>query len=295
MNKRDKHKCVSRSSIHRFTLLAALSALLVIALSSCSAPQSGNTLRVFCGSAVKPVMEKLAMLYEEKTGIRAEIQYGGSGVVLSMMQLARRGDIFISGSPDFMEKAKRMGLVHESTEQILAYLIPAIIVQKGNPKGIVKLEDLAAEDVSLGIANPDSVCLGIYAFEIFDNSGILDRVRGNIKVFPESCSKTAAIIVMNKVDAVIGWREFQNWGLEAEVVLLKPDEIPRIAYVTAAASSFTTHLGNADSFIKYLVSEEARSVFEDGGYFTRRRDAAELAPNATFGGEYKLAARPGAG
>ncbi len=60
--------------------------------------------------------------------------FGGSGKVLSQMKLAKQGDLYFPGSSDYMEKAKKDGDVIADTEAIIAYLVPAINVQAGNPK-----------------------------------------------------------------------------------------------------------------------------------------------------------------
>jgi hypothetical protein len=73
--------------------------------------------------------------------------------MLSEMKLAQRGDLYLPGSSDFMEIAKRENLVLSESERFVAYLVPAINVPAGNPKNIRSLEDLArprnrfAEDV----------------------------------------------------------------------------------------------------------------------------------------------------
>lgn len=70
---------------------------------------------------------------------------GGSGALLSALEITKIGDVYIPSSPEFLILARQRGIVNFTISQprILAYLVPAIIVQKGNPKNITKLEDLA--------------------------------------------------------------------------------------------------------------------------------------------------------
>ena len=85
-----------------------------------------GALEVFVGSASQPATEEAARRFEEKTGIRLNLHFGGSGKMLSEMKLSERGDLYFPGSSDFMERAKEEGLVLEETEKIVVYLIPAI-------------------------------------------------------------------------------------------------------------------------------------------------------------------------
>lgn len=260
---------------------------LMCALPSCSKKAAAPELTIFCGSAVKPEMDELVKIYGERTGTRVAPVYGGSGEVLSQMELSRSGDVFVSGSPDFMIKARRKGLVDLKTEKVLAWLVPAIIVRKGNPKNIRSLEDLARPGVAVGVGNPDSVCVGAYAVEILEKNKLTKRVVKNIKAVTSSCSSVAALIAMKKVDAVIGWRDFANWMPgEADVVPLNAGEIPRIAYVSAAVSTNSKRRAAAEKFVRFLASKEARAVFEKHGGITDKAEALLLAPGAAAGGEY---------
>ena len=66
-----------------------------------------KTIVAFCGAASKPAIEEAAELFEEQTGIRVEIQFSSSGRMLSQMKISHHGDLYIPGSPDYIEKAKK--------------------------------------------------------------------------------------------------------------------------------------------------------------------------------------------
>ena len=185
---------------------------------------SSRSLLIFAGAASKPPTEEAFYLLTPKEGIQIRTIFGGSGFVLSQMKLSRTGDIYFPGSSDFMEKAKRENLVFPDTERIVAYLVPAINVQKGNPRNIRTLKDLLRPGIRLGIADPETVCVGTFAVEVIEKNFTpeeRDRLRRNLVTTVESCEKTANIISLKVVDAVIGWQVFQHWDPERiETVLL---------------------------------------------------------------------------
>ena len=113
-----------------------------------------------------------------------------------------------------MEKAKNDGDVVADTEASIVYLVPAINVQKGNPHDIQTLKDLTKPGIKVAIANPETVCVGLYAVEIVEKN-LLRRekaaFRANLLNYTESCEKTATAISLKQVDAVIGWSVFQYW------------------------------------------------------------------------------------
>ena len=163
---------------------------------------------IYVGAAGKPPVEEAARIFEKKTGVGVDLNIGGSGVVLSQLKLTKKGDIYFPGSSDFMELAKRDGIVFPETESRIVYLVPAINVQKGNPKDIKTLKDLTRHGIRIAIANPESVCVGIYAVEIIEKVfSVEDKTafRKNLVNYTESCEKTANVISLKAVDAVIGW------------------------------------------------------------------------------------------
>ncbi|HPD61384.1 MAG TPA: molybdate ABC transporter substrate-binding protein [Thermodesulfobacteriota bacterium] len=248
-----------------------------------------ETLTGFIGSVTKPVMAKIITVYQEKTGVEVIVQYGGSGTLLSQMKLAQMGDVYLAGSPDFMEKAKKEKIVDPASIKIVAYLIPAINVQKGNPKKILSLRDLTREDVQLVIANPRAVCVGLYAVEIFETNKLADLIKPRIKSYTESCEKTANLIALGGADAVMGWEVFSRWEPEKiETILLKPEEIPRISYIAIAVSTFAKNKKLAEDFVNFVVSPAGNKEFKDKGYLTDEHDARRYAPQAVIGGEYVL-------
>ncbi len=251
----------------------------------------GTSITAFVGSASQPVMQEAAAAFQKKTGIQVFLNFGGSGTMLSQMTIAKQGDLYIPGSPDYMAKAEAQGAVDPATIQRLAYLVPAIIVPKGNPAGIQSLADLAKPGVTVGIGEPSSVCIGLYAVEVMDYNGMLASIEPNIVVHASSCSQTAALVAMKSVDAIIGWRVFGSWDPDTtDVVLLGTDQLPRIAYIPGAVSTYSKDTKDARAFLDYLASPDGQAIFARWGYLATEADAREYAPDAQIGGDYQLPA-----
>lgn len=244
-------------------------------------PQRQRTIVAFCGAANKPVVEEAASIFESKTGIKVEIHLGGSGTMLSQMEISKTGDVYIPGSHDYMNRAVKDGVVYQDTIKTFAYVVPAIIVQKGNPKNIQSLEDLAKPGIRVGIGAPESVCVGQYAVEVLKYNNLFDQVSKNIVVHAESCEKTAAVVVIGQVDAVIGWEVFQKWNpKETDVIFIPPAKIPRISCLPGAVSTFTQDRDSAQKFIDFLSSSEGQQIYRKYGYLVTLEEARVLAPDA---------------
>jgi molybdate transport system substrate-binding protein len=310
---------LSRSSYRILTVFSCILLLLVFAVVGCSgsedatvstsstaasvestastvAPESGSeTLLMYAGAASKPPTEEAIQVFQEKTGIKIEVTFGGSGKVLSEMKLAKQGDLYFPGSSDYMEKAKKDGDVFPDTEAIITYLVPAINVQKGNPHGIQTLKDLTKPGIKVAIANPETVCVGLYAVEIIEkNSSPAEKTafKANLLNYTESCEKTATAISLKQVDAVIGWSVFEHWDPEKiQTIPLDASQIPRVGYIPIAVASYTKKQAAAQQFIDFLVSKEGQAIFAKYGYFATPAEAiAYIGEEKPVGGEYTLPA-----
>jgi molybdate transport system substrate-binding protein len=241
---------------------------------------------VFAGSASQPAIEEAVEAFQAETGIPVVLHLGGSGAMLSQIQLSGQGDVYIPGSPDYMEKAIANGLTAKSPT-IIAYLVPAMIVAEGNPLHIKSLHDLKREELRIGLADPDGVCVGLYSFEILEFNGLLDELRPRLTGMVESCAKAAAMVPLNLVDVVLGGREFEAWRPEVmDAIMLKPEELPRLAYIPATVLKKSLYPERAAAFIAYLKSSKGQAIFQKRGYLTDEKDARRFAPYARIGGTY---------
>ena len=263
----------------------------MVPVMGCS-PRSGEgekQLLIFCGAASKPAMEEIASRFERERGVKVHIIMGGSGSLLSQMELSRKGDIYVPGSPDYIITGERKNLLVKGSSRTVAYLVPAIITPSGNPADIRSLGDLAKPGVRVAIGNPETVCLGLYAIEILEKSGLLEKVMRNVVTFGASCSKTANLPTLRNVDAILGWRVFHFWNPgRMDYVPISPGLIPRISHINISIPVFARDTGLSKEFIDFVLSPKGRAIYEKHGYIVSRGKALEFSPRADIGGEYKL-------
>ena len=246
--------------------LVAIVLSLAFGLAGCGRAQK-TPLLVFAGSAIKAPLDEYAEIWSRRNGVEVQLAYGGSGSVLSQMILARSGDVYISGSDDFMAKAEARKAVDPATRCTLATLVPVLAVPRGNPKRILALEDLARPGLRVGIGDPETVCLGAIALRLFREAGLLERIEPNVVVHAKSCEDVAAILALGQVDAVIGWDVFDDQRpQDIAVVPLPPAWSAQTDHVVGAVAAFATHAELARSFLDGLTSPEGRAIVARHGY-----------------------------
>ncbi len=247
--------------------------LVILALSGATLlfPQANRRqpkeLLVFAGAANMPPLTEAARLYEKRYGVKVRLTFGGSGVVLSQMKLARKGDVYVPGSDDFMEKAIKEGVVDPKSVRVICWLVPVINVPKGNPKGIKSLHDLAKPGIRVAVAAPGSVCLGDVAVEVLQKAGLWEKVRPNIVMQAKDCADLAAQIKLGTVDAIIGWDVFAYWYPDAPMDNIPiPPEVLRVRHIPAGVTVFARNKKEAQRFVNFLASVEGKKCYAQCGY-----------------------------
>jgi len=264
----------------RFLAATALAAV-VLAGPALTAP--APEVLLLAGSASKPVLEAAVPEIRHELGIEVRLDLGGSGALLSRLELARRGDIYLPGSQDFLQRAIDRGVVDPSTRVDFAFLVPAILVRRGNPKGIRGVADLVRPGVRAAIAEPRTVCVGLYAQEILRRAGIPARDQARLGR-ARSCAATADLLALGSVDAVLGWRVFAAWFPgRLQIIALPARLVTRVATIPGAVTTFATHPAAARKVLAWLASPEGRELWRRHGYIVGRDGLAAAAPGARAG------------
>lgn len=225
-------------------------------------------LLVFAGAASKPVLDEAAVAIQQDLGIKLTFSYGGSGTVLSQMELAQKGDIYIPGSHDWLERAIERNLVDAKTRVDFVFLRPALLVLKGNPKNVRGLADLAREDIRAAVADPRTVCVGEYGERVLQRAGQWEKIMPKLGR-AHSCEAVANLLGTKTVDAVLGWDVFVHWFPgEVEEVPLPPELTPEQASVAGAVSVFSKHPRKALEVLRWLAGPKGKAIWRKYGYRT---------------------------
>ena len=87
-----------------------LLSLLLVTLYSCG-PQEGKkeTLVFYCAAGMKPPVSEIVKQYQKEYGVDIQVQYGGSGTLLSNIRVVKRGDLYLAADKSYIEKAREYG------------------------------------------------------------------------------------------------------------------------------------------------------------------------------------------
>lgn len=171
---------------------------------------------LYCAAGIKPPVESVVHEYEAVYGVRVQIQYGGSGTLLSNIRVVGTGDLFLAADESYIRLAREQGLLAESIP--LTRLRPVIAVRKDSKKNIRGLEDLLRNDVSVSLANPEAASIGRTIKELLEKSGDWATVKKHAKVFKPTVGDVANDVKLGSVDAGVVWDATVRQYPELEMV-----------------------------------------------------------------------------
>ncbi len=244
---------------------------LILFLSGCKAEKperSGSEakeLMLFCGAGIRPPVDELVETFSREQGVKIITDYAGAEVLLSKIELSRQGDLYMPGDREFVCRADEKGLI--LYQKSVCYFVPAILVQKDNPKKIGCLHDLIKPGIKLGLGHPYNLPVGRIAKEIFEKNKISwTDVEKNLKFQAATVNVLGMQIQAKALDAVIVWdamaRYYDEYGDQVPIAFEKNI----ISTVDIGVLKFTKHRELAEKFVEFVASEQGRDIFRKHNY-----------------------------
>lgn len=197
--------------------------------------KSKKPLLCYVGSYMRPPMEKIAKLYEEKTGQKVIFDVGGGGELLIKIEQTKRGDIYVYHDPYPNALIKKQ--LGEKMWPI-ASLTPVIVIPKGNPKNIKSLKDLTRPDLRVGLSMKPYSNVAFMNEIIFKKAGLLGDIEKNIAMRAK-CDEIAMGVKMGSLDAAIIWNA--RWHLYKEsldYIPIPPEFLPQKGVDTVTSATY---------------------------------------------------------
>ena len=226
--------------------------------------QTDEPLFAYVGAGLKDPFEELMEMYKQETGKSIETSYNNSGSLVTQLETAKKGDIFMPGGMPFVKKAQENRHI-EYIEGPIAYHTPVIVTPKGNPANITSFADLANENVELIVPELEATALGKTLGKIMKNANLQSEIEKQIIVAVESAPKITATLLLGQGNAAI--TEYSAWAkqqdqldlIEIDPAINEVDEIP------CAVIKYSTQKAEAEKFVKF-VAEKGTEIFAKHGF-----------------------------
>ncbi len=239
------------------------------ASTSSEKPLAGQTITVCSGAGLMKPMNELIGMFENETGAKVEVHYGGSSEIFGILQTTCGCDVFVPGAWYYTEQAMEKGYILNDTVRNLTYHIPVIAVPKGNPKGIKSLSDLAKPGVRVVLGDPKAAAIGKVSEKILEKNGLWDKVKPNVVTFTPTVNQLLIYIATGQADATIIWEDMVTWAQsrgKIEVVQIPKEQnsIKTIPTAVATCAEKDGHLKAAEAFNDFIANHT--EIWEKWGF-----------------------------
>ena len=238
----------------------ALLAAAALALPGCG-DDGGDTLTVHAAASLTDAFTRLGRTFEdEHPGTEVDLDVGPSSGLARSIEEGAPADVFASASPTAMAELVDAGAVaHRPTD--FARNVLEIVVPRGNPGRVRSLDDLARDDLLVGLCAPDVPC-GEVAARVLDDAGVTpatDTEEADVRAL---LTKVAAgeldVGLVYETDVTAG-------GGDVEGIAL-PEGAPAGTRYPIAALRDAGDPDLAEAFVDLVQGPEGRRVLHELGF-----------------------------
>jgi len=230
-------------------------------------PPRGSALHLYCGAGIRPAVADAINTFEKEAGVTVRADYAGSGTLLSNMRASKRGDLYMPGESEYVDRAQGLGMI--ASRRDVCYFIPVILVPKGNPKGIKSLQDLTRPGLRLGLGNPDACAIGQVCVKLFQKNKIpLDAIEKNTRVKTLTVNELGIQVKIGQLDATIVWDAMAAYYSDSAESIAIPRSQNIVSRVTIGILNSAEDRALAQRFVDFLVSDAGQAVFRNHHYTT---------------------------
>jgi molybdate transport system substrate-binding protein len=235
---------------------AAIALIVFAACGGSSSPQAQQRLTVFAAASLQPAFDKVAA---QMTDTTVSFDYAGTQTLTAQLTQGARADLFASADTAHMKTLQQANLL-AGEPRLFAHNRLEIAVEKGNPKGIHTLADLARPGMVVVLADP-SVPAGKYAQQALARAGV------SVKPASLEAQVTGVLskVALGEADAGIVYVSDIVTSGKVDGVAI-PDAQNVVADYPVAKLKAAQNATAADEFIAELLASKGQAILFGAGF-----------------------------
>ncbi len=220
-----------------------------------------GTITVFAAASLTDVFEELGDAFEAANpDATVEFSFGPSSGLVTQITEGAPADVIATAAPSNMEDLVEADALEGDPTDFATNLLE-LAVPPGNPGDVDGLDDLANEDLVVGLCNEEVPC-GRFAREALDAQGITPSIDTNEEDVRALLTKVEA----GEVDVGVVYRT----DVIAADGAVEGIEIPEDQNVTAtypiATVGGSDNVEGAEAFIAFVLSDEGQAALAEAGF-----------------------------
>jgi molybdate transport system substrate-binding protein len=241
-----------------------LALLMLLLFPACGAPPS--TLTVSAAASLENVLSPIADAYKRQhPRTKIEFNFGGSGVLARQIEDGAPVDIFVSASPEPMDRLAARGLLLDATRRDLLRGQVVLIVPRASA-GTDSFQALAEPHVKfIALGDPSSVPAGVYGKQVLTALGLWSRVKPKL-VLGKDVRQVLGYVETGNADAGVVYATDARESSAVRVAAIAPESTHAPVVYPVAVLSGSRKQAAARDFVTYLSGPEARALFVSQGF-----------------------------
>lgn len=236
--------------------------ILIAFLSAISA--QAQTVRVAAAANLRFVFEEIKTNYavaNPKVTITAN--FGSSGALLQQILNGAEFDIFMAADNSFPVKLKDQGA---ASGEIKTYALGKLVLWSNTTDVSKGLEILTSTSVKrIAVAKPDLAPYGDRAISCLKQAGIYDKVKDKI-IYADNISQTAQFAQTGNAEvAFLAMSLTIAPEMKGSTYLIDPKLYKQVEQTMVMVKNWKLN-PEAVKFMKYVLSDNCRPIFEKNGY-----------------------------
>jgi molybdate transport system substrate-binding protein len=250
--------------------MRSLCLVLLLLLGACDGGAAGTNqkgiapLRIAVASNFTPTLERIAVGFEQQTGFPVSLSSGSSGKHYAQIHNGAPFDLYFAADADLPLRLEHEGAILAGTRT--TYAIGSLALWSQDPDLVDDTGAIPPSDTfrHLAIANPDLAPYGKAAYQTLESLGMWEALQSKL-VLGENIGQAFQFTHSGNAQlGFVAWAQLagQDFPIEGSWWRV-PEELhePLIQQVV----QLRDHV-QAEAFLDYLESAEARTIIQDSGY-----------------------------
>jgi len=229
----------------------------------------GNPLLFYCGATMVRPMKQIAERYTRRYGGEVVIVQGGSGDLLRRLKALKKGDLYLPGSSEYLEKINEKDLF--GYRAVIGENSLVLLVRKGNPLKIHGLEDLLRPELRVAIGAARLGSIGRVTREALlreKGKEFFCRIQNRAMYFVTDSRELVRMLKKGQIDVGISWKAtafFPENRSYVEAILL-PRNLSEPKKLAIAVLKYSQNPEAAKRFVDLVASPEGQTIMKNNGF-----------------------------
>ncbi|NMF60242.1 molybdate ABC transporter substrate-binding protein [Pseudanabaena yagii] len=233
-----------------------------------SVKQENVQLTVSAAASLKEALGEITPLYSKaKSNVTIRNNFGSSGDLQQQIINGAPVDVFISAAAKQMDELQKKDLIIADTRRDLLSnrLVLIVPVDKGDAKELKDLTNANIERIAIG--DPRSVPVGQYAEQALTKLELLQDVQSKF-VLGNNVRQVLQFVESGNAQAGIVYATDAKTSTKVKVVQVIDAKLHKPIVYPIAVLQKSTNQTSAKSYLEFLSSEPAKTIFEKYGFST---------------------------